>query len=460
MSASPSLRRDAAVFQAVLDQAPHVPSPRQRAHGVFDGKHLRLAGDEDAVDLSGNDYLALGAAPEVKQIMMESLARHDAAVPGSAAFAPEESSRALERALARYHFGDDEGITLTFAANAGTHVSRLEALGLRLQSEFPAATGKDRYRDAARDVRRPDHHGDARGLPVTLFIDGDLSFSARHAVRLAHRLAPGRCQAHPYRTGDLRHLTELLAADCEQNGHRAVRMIVSDAVDPATGELFDMASLCHLAEEYDCLLFVDECHGVGVHGPGGRGVTAELSDFARYRDRLIVMGTLSKAFCQTGGYVTMRAAALARLQELSGRQPVPSAVLAPWIASALADVLALISGEFGAQRRQRLRDITRRTGERLRAHHFEIIGTPDSPILAMPLRDAQLATAVLEELQGAGFLVSIFQGPTMPEEGEVIRLAMRADLEDDDIDRLVAALVGCRQRHRPAFGLATPMRRP
>lgn len=499
MSVSQSLRREPAVFQRSPERAPSFASPRPRAQGVFDGKHLRIAGDDGAVDLSGHDYLAFGAAPQIKQIMMESLARHDAAIPGSAAFAPEEAARALGRALVRYHFGarpgtrasaatatttapgtgtcedecedecEDDGVTLTFTAAAGSHVTLLEALGLHLQTHVvpqPAPPpssppGSPQATAPGAPVRFPDNSGaHALATPVSLFIDGDLSFSARHAVRLAHKLAPGRCQALAYRAGDLQHLAELLAADCEQNGDRALRMIVSDAVDPATGKLFDLASLCHLAEEYDCLLFVDESHGVGVHGPLGRGVTAELSAFARYRDRLILMGTLTKAFCQRGGYVTMRAAAVARLQRLLGRQHLPSAPLAPWMASALVDVVALVSGEFGDKRRERLRAITRRTGELLRAAHFELIGTPHSPILAMPLREVSLATAVLEELQQSGFLVSVFQGPRMPAGGEVIRLALRADLEPDDIDRLVAALVRCRDRHRPAFGLATPMRLP
>lgn len=490
MSVSQSLRREPAVFQRSPERASSFASPRPRTQGVFDGKHLRIAGDDGAVDLSGHDYLAFGAAPQIKQIMMESLARHDAAIPGSAAFAPEESARALGRALVRYHFGaepqapapasasvpgpspgtscdpgEDDGVTLTFTASAGTHVTLLEALGLHLQAHVvPQPAPPPSSQSSSQPglpVRFPDNSGaHALATPVSLFIDGDLSFSARHAVRLAHKLAPGRCQAQAFRAGDLQHLAELLAADCELHGARALRMIVSDAVDPATGKLFDLASLCHLAEEYDCLLFVDESHGVGVHGPLGRGVTAELSAFARYRDRLILMGTLTKAFCQSGGYVTMRAAVVARLQALFGRQRLPSAPLAPWMASALVDVVALVSGEFGDKRRERLRAITRRTGELLRAAHFELIGTPHSPILAMPLREATLATAVLEELQQSGFLVSVFQGPRMPAGGEVIRLALRADLEPDDIDRLVAALVRCRDRHLPAFGLATPMRLP
>lgn len=500
MSVSQSLRREPAVFQRAPERAPSFASPRPRAQGVFDGKHLRIAGDDGAVDLSGHDYLAFGAAPQIKQIMMESLARHDAAIPGSAAFAPEESARALGRALVGYHFGaepgatgsgsgsgsgsdagtatasasppgagagtsgdpgEDDGLTLTFTASAGSHVTLLEALGLHLQTYVVPQPAAPPGASPGSPVRFPDNSGaHALPTPVSLFIDGDLSFSARHAVRLAHKLAPGRCQALAYRAGDLQHLAELLAADCEQSGDRALRMIVSDAVDPATGKLFDLASLCHLAEEYDCLLFVDESHGVGVHGPRGRGVTAELSAFARYRDRLILMGTLTKAFCQSGGYVTMRTAVVERLQRRFGRQRLPAAPLAPWMASALVDVVALVSGEFGDKRRERLRAITRRTGELLRAAHFELIGTPHSPILAMPLREVSLATAVLEELQQSGFLASVFQGPRMPAGGEVIRLALRADLEPEDIDRLVAALVRCRDRHRPAFGLATPMRLP
>ncbi len=457
MSTSEILRREGMAFRRA---AQHISmfEPRHCTEGVFDGKHLRIAGSGTsfggrAIDLSGLDYLALGSDPQIKQIMMESLVEHDAGIPGSEAIIQMEQSRALERALARYHFGacggtggdDHDGAAITFTAGYGANFSVMEALGLRLQSHFITMHRQGGLPEA-----------ESEGIPTVFFIDGDLHFSARHGIRFARKLAPARCVAHTFGAGDYQELVELLAADRQRHGDRAVRVIVTDTVESATGKLFDMAALCRIAEEHDCLLYVDEAHAVGVMGPGGRGVTANLPDFARYRDRLLIMGTLTKAFCQPGGYVVMRDPALAQMLKFCSPQHVFSAPIAPWVAAALVRIIELVGGEFGDRRRERLLAITRRATGLLQAADFELIGAPHSPILATPLRDAGLATAVLEEMQASGFLVSVFQGPLMPVGREVIRIAMRADLDPEELERLVAAMVRCRDRHRPAFGLSAP----
>ncbi|MCP3166348.1 aminotransferase class I/II-fold pyridoxal phosphate-dependent enzyme [Myxococcus qinghaiensis] len=407
--------------------------PRHRTRGPFEGKHLGL-GDGRAVDLSGLDYLALGSAPRVKQLMVESLTQHDCGIPGSEAIIQMEQTHALEEALSRYHLGG--GAALTFSAGYGTNFSVMEALGLRTRSHFIRL-----HQDVAPMRATTD-------VPTLFFMDGDLHFSARHGIRFARKLQPEACAAYTYRTGDAEHLELLLRQSLESHGDRAVRIILTDTVESATGREFDMATLCRLAESYDCMLYADEAHAVGALGPQGRGITAKVKDFERYRERLMLMGTLTKVFCQPGGYVVMRDAGLARLLKFCSPQHVFSAPIAPWVASATVKVLELVAGEHGERRREQVRRVSRQVRERLEQGDFELVSHTDTPILAIPLRNARVGTQVLEFMRREGFIISVFQAPLMPVGREVLRLAMRADLDEEDMERLLQALIHCRETLR------------
>lgn len=436
MSTLDILRAEGAAFRRAAEKIAMF-EPRHCTQGAFGGKHLRMNG-ATKVDLSGLDYLAFGSDPMVKQIMSESLARHDCGIPGSEAIIQMAQSQELERALARYHMngrdGGDGGAAITFTAGYGTNFSIMEALGLRGNSHFIKMHGKV----------MPLH--ETAAIPTIFFMDGDLHFSARHGIRFARKLAPETCLAHTFRTGDYEHLDELLRQSYQSHGDRAVRVILTDTVESATGKLFDVATLCRVAEAHDCLLYVDEAHAVGVLGPQGRGVTAGIADFERYRDRLMIMGTLTKVFCQPGGYVVLRDPGLAQMLKFCSPQHVFSAPIAPWVAAALVRIIDLVAGEHGERRREQVRSITRYASERLLQADFELIGSPHTPILSTPLRNARAGTQVLEFMQEAGFIISVFQGPLMPPGREVLRIAMRADLEIEEIDRLVEALVRCRDR--------------
>lgn len=416
------LFRDSAAHLTVLE-------PRHRAEGRFGGKYLRIGGEE-VVDLSGLDYLALGSAPEVKRVLADSLGRHDCAIPGSEAVIQTAQSHDLEQELADFHLGG--GAAITFSTGYAANFSLMEAFGLRGRSHF------------LRMHRAELPSWPTSTAPTLFFLDGDLHFSARHGIRFSTRLQPDACSAITYRTGDMSHLESLLRASFDVHGEQAVRIILTDTVESATGREFDMASLCRLAEAYDCLLYADEAHAVGALGPQGRGITAGVPDFERYRDRLIIMGTLTKVFCQPGGYAVMSDPALAAMLKFCSPQHVFSAPVAPWIAAATTRLVNMVAGEFGDRRRSMLRSVNRHVRELLAAADFEVLGPADTPIVAIPLRVASAGTQVVEFLQQAGFICSVFQGPLMPIGREVLRLSMRADLTADDLDRLTGALVKCR----------------
>ena len=143
-----------------------------------------------------------------------------------------------------------------------------------------------------------------------------------------------RARVHVYRHADLNHLAELLRT--ETNARR--RVIVSDSVFSMDGDLAPLPGLLELAERFDALLVLDEAHATGVLGEHGRGVT-ELLDAAP-TERLIKVGTLSKALGAQGGFVcgSRRLIAVAgqsraavHLLDGAGRPPAAAArPLSPW----------------------------------------------------------------------------------------------------------------------------------
>lgn len=77
---------------------------------------------------------------------------------------------------------------------------------------------------------------------------------------------------------------------------------------------------------------------------------------------------------------------------------------------------------------------------------FEILGDGESGILATPLRRTELGIQVLESLREEGFFLSMFEAPTVPVGREVLCVSLRADVEPEEAERLVAALRRCRDR--------------
>jgi 8-amino-7-oxononanoate synthase len=427
-----TLKAEGAAFLAAAAEIP-IFTPRHRSTGPFSGGTLALSHGE-ALDLAGLDYLALGSEPAVKAILADSLASHDCAIPGSEAVIQTQQTYDLEAALGAYHFG--AGTAATFTSGYSTNFALMEALGLRGNSHFLRMHRSTSLAAMASDV------------PTVFFLDGDLHFSVRHGVRFARKLHPEGCTAQTYGAGDAGQLEELLVRSHAELGDRAVRIIATDTVESATGREFEMGALCELAERYDCLLYADEAHAVGVLGPAGRGVTATLADFDRYRDRLIIMGTLTKAFCQPGGYAAMTDPGIAALLRYCGPQHVFSAPIAPWSSAAALRILDLVAGPFGDHRRLRLRQLADQAREGLLNRGFQLIAHSSTPILAISLAVPELADEVLEYLALQGFLVSIFQAPLRAIGQEVVRIGLRADLSEGDIDRLVQALDTCREKLR------------
>ena len=167
------------------------------------------------------------------------------------------------------------------------------------------------------------------------------------------------CKAtrYRYRNNDMADLAAKLA-EADAAGAR-FKMIATDGVFSMDGIIADLKSICDLADRHDALVMVDDSHAVGFVGAGGRGTP----EFCGVEGRVdIITGTLGKALGgASGGYTAGRREIVELLRQRS-RPYLFSNTLAPCIAAASLEVLALLQSDEGAL----LRDKVRENGERFR----------------------------------------------------------------------------------------------
>lgn len=211
------------------------------------------------------------------------------------------------------------------------------------------------------------------------------------------------------------------------------RVIVTDGVFSMDGNVAPMDRICALAERYDALVMVDECHSAGVVGPTGRGVT-ELFGLRGRVD--IITGTLGKAFGGAiGGFTTGRREIVEMLRQRS-RPYLFSNSLPPAVVGAGIEVFRMLS-ESDALHDRLTANVERFRG-RMLAAGFDIKPT-QSAICAVMLYDAKLSQDFAAKLQDEGIFVTGFYYPVVPKGQARIRVQVSAGHTFEQLDRCIAA---------------------
>lgn len=348
--------------------------------------YLRVEGRE-YVDFASNDYLGLAADARVRQAVLEYLERHGVGATASplvVGFSPAHAT--LEERLAR--FGGSEAVLL-LGSGFVLNVSLLDALA------------------GSHDVILSDERNHAS------IIDG---------CRLS------RASVHIYRHNDVEHLTDLLQG-CRG---AARRFVVTDSVFSMDGDTAPLSDLCEVAEPHDAILIVDESHGFGVLGPGGRGLAAQLGLTQRIPFRV---ATLSKALGSAGGFVWTTTKACEWLVQTM-RGYMFSTALPPVCAVAADAALAILEAEPDLPARtianaNQLRDGLAACGwsigDSLSAIVPVIVGEPEQTMqLGLYLRDR-------------GFWVGAIRPPSVPPAQCRLRLCANAVQKNEQIDGLLKA---------------------
>ena len=258
--------------------------------------------------------------------------------------------------------------------------------------------------------------------------DAIISDSLNHAsiidgVRLC------KAKRFRYKNNDMGDL-EIQLKLANQSGAR-FKIIVTDGVFSMDGVLAPLDKICDLAEVYDAMVMIDECHAAGFLGATGRGTLEAKKVIGRVD---IITGTLGKALGGgMGGYTTGKKEIISMLRQRS-RPYLFSNSLAPSLVGASIKVFDLLSKDTNLRDKLERNTLYFRKG--LRELGFDII-EGDSAIIPVMLYDAKLAQKMAELLLSEGIYVIGFFYPVVPREKARIRVQLSASHEKKHLDKAI-----------------------
>lgn len=232
-----------------------------------------------------------------------------------------------------------------------------------------------------------------------------------------------------YKHNDMADLeTQLQAAA----GSRRI-LIVTDGAFSMDGTIAQLDKICDLADQYNALVMVDECHASGFLGKTGRGTPEHRNVFGRID---IITGTYGKALGGASGGFTAASKEIVALLRQRSRPYLFSNTLAPAIVGASLRVLDLL--ESSTALRDKLETNTRHFREAMTAAGFDII-PGEHPIVPIMLYDAPLAQQFAARLLEEGIYVIGFFYPVVPQGKARIRVQISAGHEPEHIQQAVDA---------------------
>ena len=354
------------------------------------GSDVSLTDGSHVINLCSNNYLGLSAHPEVIKAAKDTLDSHGFGM-SSVRFicGTQDIHKTLEQKIASFYQTED---TILYAA-------AFDANGGLFEPLFG-----------------PEDAIISDALNHASIIDG---------VRL--------CKAKRYRyaNSDMADL-ETQLKQAQQDGAR-FKIIVTDGVFSMDGLVAPLDKICDLADQYNALVMVDECHAAGFLGATGRGSLEAKGVMGRVD---IITGTLGKALGGAmGGYTTGKKEIIEMLRQRS-RPYLFSNSLAPAIVGASIKVFDII--EKDTSFRDQLEANTHYFKKGIKALGFDIVDG-DSAIVPIMLYDAPLAQKMALDLLKEGVYVIGFFYPVVPKGKARIRVQLSAALNQSDLDQALKA---------------------
>ena len=354
------------------------------------GAEITISTGEKVLNFCANNYLGLSSHPEVVQAAKDALDTHGFGM-SSVRFicGTQDIHKTLEQKIADFYGTEDTILyAAAFDANGGV---------------FEPLLGEN---------------------------DAIISDSLNHAsiidgVRL--------CKAARYRyeNSNMEDLEQQLIK-ANEAGHR-FKIIVTDGVFSMDGVVAPLDKICDLADKYDALVMVDECHAAGFIGATGKGTLEAKGVMGRVD---IITGTLGKALGGAmGGYTTAKKEIIEILRQRS-RPYLFSNSLAPSIVGASIKVFELL--EKDTTLRDKLEWNTNYFKKGMKEAGFDIIDG-DSAIVPVMLYDAKLSQTMANELLKRGIYVIGFFFPVVPKDKARIRVQLSAAHTKEHLDTAIQA---------------------
>jgi glycine C-acetyltransferase len=365
-------------------------------HGGM-GRRYRLEGsDGDFLKMNSNSYLGLSHHPAVIEAEERATARFGAG-PGAVRFisGTYRAHQDLETRLADFHTRAASVVySSAYAAVLSTLVSLTTAATAVLSDEL-------------------NHNCIINGLRMT---------------------RPASRDVYPHLDlGTLDSKLSGLAGQVERV------LVVTDGVFSMRGDFADLSALGEVAMRHDqefsenVVVIVDDSHGVGAFGPGGRGTEALTAGAAD-----VLIGTLGKAFGVNGGYVAGSRPMATYLRE-RGPMYVYSNPITPGEASAADTAVGIVDSQEGEELLGHLAEMTERFEAGLTRMGFETIPGPH-PVVPLMIRDTDRTAAIVAHLFNHGVLATGLNFPVVPKGDEEIRFQVNADHTEADIDHVLETL--------------------
>ena len=227
---------------------------------------------------------------------------------------------------------------------------------------------------------------------------------------------------------DMRDLRTKLT---QQRSHFQRCLILTDTVFSMDGDLCPLPQLLDLADEFSCMVLVDEAHATGVMGRTGAGCVEHFECTGR---SLIQMGTLSKSLGSLGGYVAGSATLIDFLRNRAASW-IYTTGLSPADTAAAIAAIAIVQHE--PQRREKLWQNVALFKQLIKQHSLELLPS-ESPIVCLPLSDVETALRVGQTLKDAGIFAPAIRPPTVPISR--IRMTIMATHDREHIEQLATSL--------------------
>lgn len=353
---------------------------------------IKISTGEEVINFCANNYLGLSSHPEVIQAAKDAMDTHGFGM-SSVRFicGTQDIHKELEHKIADFYGTEDTILyAAAFDANGGV---------------FEPLLGPE---------------------------DAIISDSLNHAsiidgVRLC------KAQRYRYANSDMADLENQLK-NANDNGAR-FKIIVTDGVFSMDGLVAPLDKICDLADKYDALVMIDECHAAGFIGPKGKGTLEEKKVMGRID---IITGTLGKALGGAmGGYTTGKKEIIEILRQRS-RPYLFSNSLAPAIVGASIKVFDMLANDTSL--RDKLQSNTEYFKSGMKNAGFDIIDG-DSAIVPVMLYDAKLSQLMAEKLLEEGIYVIGFFYPVVPKGKARIRVQLSAAHKKIHLDEAINAFI-------------------
>ena len=219
-----------------------------------------------------------------------------------------------------------------------------------------------------------------------------------------------------------------------------VKLIVSDSVFSMEGDVANIPEMVRLKKEYNATLMIDEAHGIGVFGEGGRGV---VHHYGATDDVDLIMGTFSKSFASLGGFIATDKEITNYLRHHS-RSYIFTASITPAATAAANAALDIMIAE--PERQKHLWDITNYALENFRAMGLEI-GHTSTPIIPLYIRDDYKTFRVTRDLLDEGVFVNPVVSPAVAPHDTLIRYSLMATHTKEQVTRSLEAIEKVFRKH-------------